>query len=51
MKIQTIFLIFLLGTCLGEEFLDLVCQGFVEFPSEHKLEGLDFSNLEIHLYT
>lgn len=36
---------------VSQQFNDLVCSGFVEFPNDQTLEGLDLSTLEVHLYT
>ena len=51
MKIQTITLCLLLSLIRSQEFNDLACSGFVEFPNDPNLEITDFSSLEVHLYT
>lgn len=35
----------------AQEFNDLVCSGFVEFPPDFNADNFDFSTLEVHLYT
>lgn len=44
------FAIFLITLITAQKELnDLVCSGFVEFPSDLKTEDLDLSQIEVHL--